>query len=261
MNENKKIKIYVITHKKYDIDENDIYTPLFVGAKGKETFNYLRDDTGDNISEKNQKFSELTGLYWVWKNSDADIIGINHYRRLFVDGFLGTGNLLTKNEIQEALEKNDVIVYKKRKKGKKVYETFRLYVSEEDMKISCDVFERVHPKYNDIFQKIINGKEFYAYSILISSKEWFDDYCNWLFTYLFELEKEIYKTDNFKNKRVLGYIAEILLIVYIYYNNFKAKEYYLNFKEANSNVLANLINTSHTLDYLYYYAYLNEEKI
>lgn len=62
------VKIYVMTHKKYNLLDNDLYTPLFVGAEGKEeTFGYLRDDVGDNISSKNSNYSEITGLYWIWK--------------------------------------------------------------------------------------------------------------------------------------------------------------------------------------------------
>lgn len=113
--DNKKTKIYVITHKKYDnIVENDVYTPLFVGAKGKESFGYLRDDTGDNISEKNQYYSELTGLYWIWKNSDSDIAGLNHYRRILVNGFLGTGDLLKKEQIEKDLEIMTLLFIKER---------------------------------------------------------------------------------------------------------------------------------------------------
>lgn len=60
-------------------------TFLLVGAEGKEyDFGYQRDDTGDNISAKNSSFCELTGLYWAWKNVDADYIGLVHYRRHFV---------------------------------------------------------------------------------------------------------------------------------------------------------------------------------
>jgi hypothetical protein len=41
----------------------------------EETFGYLRDDVGDNISSKNDTYSEITGLYWIWKNSTAEILG------------------------------------------------------------------------------------------------------------------------------------------------------------------------------------------
>ena len=43
----------------------------------------IGDNTGDNISELNGLFCELTGLYWGWKNLSADYIGLSHYRRLY----------------------------------------------------------------------------------------------------------------------------------------------------------------------------------
>lgn len=94
----KKVKIYVVSHSAEDIKNirnDNIYTPLFVGLNGKDNFGFLSDDTGDNISEKNLNFCELTGLYWMWKNSDANIIGLCHYRRYFVDN---NGKLLEKKK-------------------------------------------------------------------------------------------------------------------------------------------------------------------
>ncbi|MBQ6138742.1 MAG: DUF4422 domain-containing protein [Methanobrevibacter sp.] len=257
---NKKTKIYVVTHKKYDnIAENDVYTPLFVGAKDKESYGYLRDDTGDNISEKNQYYSELTGLYWMWKNSDADIVGLNHYRRLLVNGFLGTGDLLKKEQIERDLEENAVIVSKRKKEIESVYDNFLLYVSKEDFLISCELFEEFYPEYKETFYKVLYGNDLFSYSIFVAYKDWFDSYCSWLFPYLFELEKKIYESNNLEQKRVIGYIAEILLDVYIKHNEFKAKEYYLRLLEAKSNVLGNLINDSYTLSYIYYYTFLNKK--
>lgn len=259
---NNETKIYVTTHKKYDnIVENDVYTPLFVGAKGKESYGYLRDDSGDNISEKNQYYSELTGLYWIWKNSDADIVGLNHYRRILVNGFLGSGDLLEKDQIVRDLEENDVIVYKRKKLGKSVYENFRFFVSKEDLSISCKLFEKMYPEYKQTFNKNLNGNVTISYSIFIAHKEWLDNYCSWLFSYLFELEKVIYKSNPLDHRRILGYIAEILLMVYIEHNNFKVKEYYLRYVEGKNNILANLINDSNVLGYIYYYIYLDRKKI
>ena len=83
---NLNIQVYVVSHSEEDIkdiDANDIYVPLFVGRAGKDNLGFVSDDTGDNISDKNSSYCELTGLYWMWKNSTADIIGLVHYRRYF----------------------------------------------------------------------------------------------------------------------------------------------------------------------------------
>ena len=69
---------------------DDMYIPLHVGAEGKKDkqgnpldLGYQKDNTGENISELNASYCELTGLYWAWKNLDADFIGLSHYRRHF----------------------------------------------------------------------------------------------------------------------------------------------------------------------------------
>lgn len=79
-------EIYIISHKEFEKPKLEGYKSLLVGSifhpDIKEKFDYC-DDAGDNISFKNKSFCELTGLYWIWKNSNADIIGLCHYRRYF----------------------------------------------------------------------------------------------------------------------------------------------------------------------------------
>lgn len=78
------IKILVCFHKDSVIISDDIYTPIHVGKSNSQIqLPMIGDNTGDNISELNGLFCELTGLYWGWKNLNADYIGLSHYRRLF----------------------------------------------------------------------------------------------------------------------------------------------------------------------------------
>ena len=72
------IKIVIAAHKPYVMPEDKIYLPVQVGSEGKQNIGFQRDNEGDNISEKNPSFCELTGLYWAWKNLDADYIGLAH---------------------------------------------------------------------------------------------------------------------------------------------------------------------------------------
>ena len=66
------VQIIIATHKKYRMPDDEMYVPVQVGAEGKYDLGYTRDNTGDNISSLNPQFCELTGLYWAWKNLDAD---------------------------------------------------------------------------------------------------------------------------------------------------------------------------------------------
>ena len=69
-----KVKIVVATHKKYAMPNDEMYLPLHVGATLHPDIDlgYQKDNVGENISQKNDSYSELTGLYWAWKDLDAD---------------------------------------------------------------------------------------------------------------------------------------------------------------------------------------------
>lgn len=82
------IKIFV-SHRTDMVNET-INNPLYVNVRCGAVYDkrnpdeyghMLGDDTGDNISEKKYKYSELTVQYWAWKNQDADYFGLCHYRR------------------------------------------------------------------------------------------------------------------------------------------------------------------------------------
>lgn len=78
------VKILVCYHTNSVLISNDVYVPIQVGKQNsKLLLPMIGDDLGDNISNLNGVFCELTGLYWGWKNIKADYIGLCHYRRIF----------------------------------------------------------------------------------------------------------------------------------------------------------------------------------
>lgn len=78
------VKILVCHHKASPYIKNECFLPVQVGKEiSNVTLDYCQPDNyGDNISEKNKSWCELTALYWAWKNLDADFYGLMHYRRL-----------------------------------------------------------------------------------------------------------------------------------------------------------------------------------
>ena len=76
------MKIYICCHKPCSVPVSNILQPIQVGkANSKFDLNMVSDNTGDNISDKNKYFCELTATYWIWKNTKDDIVGLYHYRR------------------------------------------------------------------------------------------------------------------------------------------------------------------------------------
>ncbi|WP_409200784.1 DUF4422 domain-containing protein [Methanobrevibacter sp. DSM 116169] len=229
-----KLITYILTHKKIEHDIDSYCVPLLVGAESqKNTNGYQVDNTGDNISRLNKYYAELTGEYWAWKNSNTDIIGFFHYRRFLVkDLFL---NKLKKEDIESYLIGNDIILPKKYKTHRSLYN--HLDKTEKKSKIGPkikeydklrSVIKEGFPEYLDTYDDILNGNETYWCNMFICNKKIADDYFKWLFEILKKMETKI----NFEeypdnNQRLLGYFSETLLYVYIKKHQLKIKETYL----------------------------------
>ena len=78
-----RVKVLVAAHKNYEMPTDPMYLPVFVGKDLHPDVNHTfqGDNTGDNISQKNPTYNELTAIYWGWKNLDVDAMGLVHYRR------------------------------------------------------------------------------------------------------------------------------------------------------------------------------------
>lgn len=207
------VKVIVATHKPYPMPDDVMYLPIHVGAIGKESIGYQRDNIGENISNRNAYFCELTGLYWAWKNLDEDYIGLVHYRRLFTI----KGHTLNQEDIQPSLGNIKVFVPKKRRY---YIETLKSHYAHthypEHLELAKSTIIKLCPKYLEAYEKAINRTWGYMFNMMIMEKTLLNDYCTWLFKILNDLFDQIDASDYLDfEKRYVGRISEILFNVWL----------------------------------------------
>lgn len=219
------MSVYIIAHKSFNIPDEEGYIPLQVGAERGHTLpeDSVFDDCGDNISEKNSNYCELTGIYWLWKHCSDDYIGVVHYRRYFSHRY--NGALLKDNEIKKLLEKHDIILPFHHVLSKTVREQYCESGYEKDLIHVGDIIKSKYPEYYEVFEQVMAGKRIYFFNMFITTKKIFREYSEWLFDILTEAEKVIDLSgyDSY-HQRIYGFISERLLYVYVLKNQFKAFE-------------------------------------
>ena len=238
---NEKTEIYVVTHKKFEQPKDDMYIPIQAGASINENLGYLTDNVGDNISEKNKNYCELTALYWMWKNCKADIVGLTHYRRYFFKKRFDNKieKIIDEEYIKKILNDYDLIIPEPEYVLKyTVGQEYKLKHHEKDLKNCRNIVKNKYPEYLQYFDKVMDSRILYQYNMLITNKKLFDNYCTWLFDILFELEKitDLSGYDDY-NKRIYGFLSERLFNVWLLKNNnLKIKELPVNNIDSNSNL-------------------------
>ncbi|MBQ6297430.1 MAG: DUF4422 domain-containing protein [Selenomonadaceae bacterium] len=225
-------KIYVVTHKEVKLPTlPNGYEIIHAGhAQAKKDFGYLGDDSGDNISNLNLYLNEITALYWIWKNTSHEIIGLCHYRRFFTtDG----KNILTEAKAREILRGYDVIVVK----GKffpLTQHSLKSAVCGDELnnfveKIFREHISRKQPDYLDAFDYVSSSYAEFMYEMFITRRKIFNSYCEWLFSFIVDVTKEVLtktniaEINNSRKKRVVGLISERLMTVWLIKNCLKIK--------------------------------------
>jgi hypothetical protein len=220
-----KISVMIATHKPYDFPEDTGYLPIHVGRALGKDLHIVGDNTGENISEKNRNFCELTGLYWLWKNGTANAYGLSHYRRYFTNykkpGVDVKGiKVASTHELTDLLKDFDVILPRQRNYVVESVGTHykNAHYAKDLAKLEKTVSE-LFPAYTASFDKVMSGRSLSLFNMFVMSKENFDRYCEWLFAVLFEVEKKIdYSNYGPYQGRVFGFMSERLLNVWICHN-------------------------------------------
>lgn len=222
---------------------DDVYMPIHVGkANSKFDLGIQGDDTGDNISNENPHFCELTGLYWVWKNmKPVDYIGLCHYRRYFNFHDKGTafsdctivsskdmGQLnLQIPDMDELFSKYDAVVAKPRLYPYTLEVDYSHCHNSEDFRVLSSIVKEMYPEYGGAFDDVfLRNNKLSHYNMMIMRWSDFNKYCTWLFDILFEAKKRI-NIENYSpvQGRIWGYMSERLLSVWLLHNTKRVKRY------------------------------------
>lgn len=219
--------IYIATHKKFNVPNLNGYCALQVGAEGKEKYGYLRDNIGNHISGKNANYCELTGLYWIWKNTDDSYKGLVHYRRYF-----GRNNLSNKisdicsyEYLLNCLKSVDIVLpYVEHFKQNAKEEILLHCCTEEIFDKLRQIIETKYPDYIETYDRYFNENKASLFNMLFCKREIFDAYCEWLFSILFVLEKQVDLAKlNTYQQRLYGFLSERLLNVWVIKNKLVVK--------------------------------------
>jgi hypothetical protein len=209
----------------------------------------IGDDTGVNISSRNRNFSELTGIYWAWNNYEKlgspDYIGFMQYRRHFIfaeevyDNYqhhndderayskINVGSIydgyqdefgLVDDLIIRTCDQYDLIIPKSCELSyvglRSIREDYTMGIEgtkSKDLRLLLKAVKKVAPDYFSLLTERLTQSNKRCYQSFVMRRELFFEYCEFLFSVLFEIDRELNtETYSTNGQRTLGYLGEIL---------------------------------------------------
>lgn len=259
---------------------NPLYQPVLCGSvflKGKTPPGFMRDDVGDNISERRMTFCEVTIQYWMWKNLQLDYYGLCHYRRYLAfhapkktvqneyGHFIGNYptrqaqkryGLLDERAMRMKIASCDILAARPAEVQKLhtpygIKETVREHWAAHDDFIKPELLDLVlqlvderAPQYSQSAREYYESQKVWGFNCYVMCKKAFDELCSFEFPILFELEKRLDTTGYTQNqRRSPGFASEILYGIFLYHHS-KTGDYKIEtvplvyFEETEANASA-----------------------
>ena len=215
---------YVVTHRPYPIEQDEMYRKLCVGGYSDDISASELD--GKNIAEYNDRLNELTGLYWIWKNTKSGIIGMSHYRRFFDNG--GRLDMASAKRILTE-DGYDIILSDLLTLGWTLKQNIQMVMGKQ---LFYDAYGEIaraiarnQPEYEDDFYDVMAGRQMYHKNMFMTRREILNRYCEWLFSFLIEATGRVdVSGKSGYEKRVCGYFGETMWTVWLRKQNLKVYE-------------------------------------
>lgn len=173
----------------------------------------LTDCEGNGISVKNRQYCELTVLYWIWKNSREDIVGMSHYRRHFI----------LPDRWQEIMVSNgiDVILPVPTCVYPSIAENYRERHDPSDWDYLMDYLKENNPEDYELSEKVFSGNLYLPCNMFIMRRGILDDLCRWMFPILDAVAANGGEKQDVYLNRYPGFISERLITLYFYRNRLR----------------------------------------
>lgn len=219
-------RVYVAkSHKDRPLKSNpvlaDYMHPLQVGAATAEVkIADLADNQEENISPKNVNYSELTGLYWIWKNK-LSAIGTPEGERMQYFGFVQYRRMLNLSEddlLRLADNDVDVLLPYPMPYEPNIHAHHQRYIKDADWDALLAALRELQPEYADVFSEILEQRYLYNYNVILAKKAVLREYCEWLFPILERTEELSVPRGNERADRYIGYMGETLETLYFLKN-------------------------------------------
>ncbi|OED39660.1 hypothetical protein AB833_14795 [Chromatiales bacterium (ex Bugula neritina AB1)] len=263
------------TQKRYEVTDLELFCtvhqPLDLGGTGiktlqvgdsKDSFADYRDNTGDNISARNGRFSELTGHYFIWKNHRADAIGFCHYRRYLIpaglsgwikdtaekpyvnQGIGGVGNyasgyIIPHEALQqklsetsyldmlyESLQGTDVLLplANQLPPGGFLQQYGNAHPVEPFFRMLAQLAATDNALARDAHRFFTEHPLAHWNNLFVMRWEKFSEYCEFLFELLLQLDDQLAPLDSVYQNRVCAFLSERLLNFWVWKNNLSVTE-------------------------------------
>ncbi|WP_198586184.1 DUF4422 domain-containing protein [Roseovarius salinarum] len=254
--------LYTAYHKPASLLKSASVQPIQVGRAGASEVleGMIGDDTGDNISDTNPRYCELTALYWAWRNDrESTHIGLMHYRRVldftgqwaaaqaevFAERFVIDDYLAATEDWLAQAEDVDMVLPPEHVMGMSVRDNYAKRHQPQDLDIAREVIARDHPEMLKDFDAVVEGRALLLGNMFLMRRDLFDRYCAWLFDILGKVEAADVERDNYNpyQCRYLGFVAERLLTVFV--RRVQREETGLKVRRAN------IVNTGGALTFPY----------
>lgn len=163
----------------------------------------LTDDSGEQISDQNSQFCELTAMYWIWKNARQEIVGLEHYRRHF---------LLEERWLSRMKDGGiDVILPTPLYVAPGIAENYKERHVGSDWDFMMDYMRKIYPDDYTEATDFFDTNLYSPCNMFIMKKKVLNDLCAWLFPILFICAEHGGIRENGYQNRYPGFLSERLM--------------------------------------------------